>query len=80
VTVVELGGIEIVVGPPGAAPLDDGDCVETFGFPKGEVLPVLDRDDCAAFAVESVSPVARHKAVRAVADVVNARDMIVLLK
>ena len=48
-------------------------------MPRGEVLPVLDRVDCAAFATESVRPAVKDRAIRAVVEVVKARDILVLL-
>jgi len=83
--VVEAGGTELVVPWPGVEVPEvvDGvvvDGVETFGLPRGEVLPVLDRLDCAACATASVRPAVRDRAIRAVVEVVKARDMVVLLK
>jgi hypothetical protein len=67
VTVVEDDGTEVV-----GLPRD--------GLPRGELPPVLDRVDCAACATESVRPAVRDRAIRAVVELVEARDMVVLLK
>jgi hypothetical protein len=70
----------VTVVEPGVVVPEVGDCVETFGLPRGELPPVLDTVDCAACATESVRPAVAVKAIRAVVEAVKARDMVVLLK
>jgi hypothetical protein len=72
--------VGVTVVEPGVVVPEVGDGVGTFGLPRGELPPVLDRVDCAACAAESVSPAVVDKTIRAVAEAVKARDMAVLLK